>query len=465
MAVSGSDGAATPFSLLALPTELVLQVVAHLSDDRHALCRLAQTCRTLQPLCEEHIYTVIELLSTDNLHDILHAFAQRPARVATVHTLKVLYKFTDELGATVQERHEFNMQVRKMKALRDLHIESPYDNGKWDVGGVEWVNGDMVDFRQALEAASLHHGGVFNENVGLAKLEKFILHSHGTETDYWDLNGYHCLFRHPFLRSLHISCVNLTECLDELDPYLSATPLSTLVFDECEISPESLLKILRTPKDIRRLTLGENVHYIRNSRNVQPRLSRNPEATLKALSTVSRSLEYLRHFDPMSMRVHDPQTIPGLDLKPPGMRHFDSLTVIECDLWSFLYRGIIKNSRLAPPNLSTIRVHAYEYQITFFEELPDTECYAALPSLKEVEFIQPMKTVSAFVMASLVCYDDEVRARHTRCFVLWQKGIRVRIYAELQKVPGRGYMPPYLHGEHVPRKICLYDSFDVGFLR
>jgi hypothetical protein len=161
---------------LSLPAELIIAIVAHLSDDRAALCSLAQTCQHLQPLCEEHIYTVIELLSTDDLRDILEAFSRRPERIAAVHTLKILYKFHVGLATTVAERRDFNACVAKMNGLKDWHVESPYDNFHWEKGGNEWVEYDMEDFRTALEKVSYSIGQPLQADLGLAKLNKCRCH-------------------------------------------------------------------------------------------------------------------------------------------------------------------------------------------------------------------------------------------------------------------------------------------------
>lgn len=159
---------------LSLPIELIIGTISHLSDDRKSLCALALTCRLAQPLCEEQIYATIELLSTDDLQAVCYAFAHRPQRVEAVNRLKILYKYHKQLAATVEEREAFNCCVRKMKALKEWHIESPFDNmGKWEeIAGNTWVERDMEHFRQSLESASLHPHQPLQTDVGLAKLEK-----------------------------------------------------------------------------------------------------------------------------------------------------------------------------------------------------------------------------------------------------------------------------------------------------
>jgi hypothetical protein len=159
-----------------LPPELVVQITQHLATDRPTLCSFARTCRLLQIECEKHIYNTIELFSTNDLSAILEAFSRRPERIASVERLKILYRFHNGLGATSLERRAFNACVAQMKALKDWHIESPFDNFNWDKGpGHEWVEQDMEEFRKALEAASFQLGNnqpIHQLGIGLSKLEK-----------------------------------------------------------------------------------------------------------------------------------------------------------------------------------------------------------------------------------------------------------------------------------------------------
>lgn len=164
-----------PDTLFYLPDELLIQIVSYLAADKPTLCALALTCRFFQVEAEKHIYTNIQLLSTNDLHAIINAFTRRLDRVASVETLGILYRFHDGLGATADDRAEFNACVANMKALRNWEIESPYDNYKWDNGGDEWVLKDMEEFRKALERASLQAmAGKLTEpaDVGLSKLER-----------------------------------------------------------------------------------------------------------------------------------------------------------------------------------------------------------------------------------------------------------------------------------------------------
>jgi hypothetical protein len=158
---------------LSLPTELILEIIAHLDGDRKTLCNLAQTCRIVHPFCEKHIYADIELVSTDDLSDICYAFSKRRERIEAVQSLKILYKYHDGIANTLKERMVFNDCIRRMKALRAWHIESPFDNFKWgDAGGAEWVHTDMEVFRRSLARRSMFNGNSQEHEVALARLEK-----------------------------------------------------------------------------------------------------------------------------------------------------------------------------------------------------------------------------------------------------------------------------------------------------
>jgi hypothetical protein len=162
---------------LSLPVELVIQTIACLAEDRLTLCALALTCRLVQPLCEELIYSSIDLRWTNELQEICHSFAKRPQRVEAVRKLQIVYKYHKRMAYTLEDRELLNRSIFKMKSLREWHIESPFDNFKWDdAGGNDWVMEDMEQFRQALEASSLRLGQPLLEDVGLSRLQKCTYH-------------------------------------------------------------------------------------------------------------------------------------------------------------------------------------------------------------------------------------------------------------------------------------------------
>jgi hypothetical protein len=391
---------------LSLPNELALIVIDYLEDDNKTLCSLAGTSRGLQHLAEEKLYKTIALLSVKHLQTIIEAFTYRHERVRAVQTLKILYQYKPEdLDDSSETRTTFNECVAHMVNLREWHIESPYDNSsRWEVaGGKQWVQHDMQRFRDALEvacvdgpkeadliAAEQRLGKDLDRTVGLALLESLTIHSHGVAVDFWELGGFHCLFRHPTLRHLHVSCVAFPDReIPELASHFNKTPLTSLIFDECELEPKSLLSILRTPARLKTLTLGENVFNLNRRRRIKPALTKNPSAALQALSAVAHSLERLTHLDPSWRADNHSHTSRSLRLPGEGMRSFHSLKYMECDTSSFLHQAIILNRDLAPPRLETLRLRRHwEDDFDFWDQPPDLDHYAALPSLDTLELLQ-----------------------------------------------------------------------------
>lgn len=452
--------------LLSLPLELLIEILGHLADDRRTLCALARTSRLLQPFSEDQIYHTVELFSTDDLQTICHALSQSRRRVEAVHRLKILYKWHNQLTATTQNRSAFNRFVAQMKALQEWHIESPCDNNQWTTeAGAQWVQQDMDTFRQALEASSLQEELVPAKDVGLAKLQHLTIHSHGIGADFWDLDEFSCLFRHPTLRYLHISCVTLPLDLPDLEPYAASTPLQTLVFDECELEPESLRRILSTPKSLKHLTLGENIYNIHYSRSSNPKLTSAADAAMRALSPVANSLETLTHHDPTFATVN-PAHQPRISIKGDGMRHFYHLRHLSCDPCSFLHQGIILDHNIAPPNLETLRLLHYNRHGEdgdYFDSLPPVSPYTYLASLKSLEFVQPLVVSPQHLryLAPYICEESRLRERHAAAFDLHQSGKNMVIYAEACQ--RTRFIPPYLHGETLPELLVMYDASDVGF--
>ena len=460
-----------------LPNELTLAVVQHLAHDNRALCTLAQTCRGFQQLAEEHIYKTIKLRSVRDLQRIISAFVARHDRVRAVHTLDILYRYNEHLDVSLERRRAFNECVAQMVNLRNWHIESPYDNFKWEKGGHEWVEGDMERFRQALERACVEGAKEkarfaqdqslwksMRRTVGLAQLQSLTIHSHGARADFWELGEFHCLFRHPSLRYLHVSCVTLPDTLDVLESHKNTTPLTTLIFDECNLQVNSLRQILGTPEKLKNLTLGENIFNINRSQELSPRLSPDPVAALEAIAPVAHSLESLTHLD-SKWRINPGKfAITRKRITGEGMRHFRFLSTMECDTESFLHESIVMNPELCPPNLDTLIVRRHYYVAEdFFDYLPDAGIYTALPSLNTLDLKQSAASLATLATAEYICHPERLRSRHAYGYTLSTHAINFKVSIELGR--GSSLIPPYLHGEPVPEVHCLYDASQVGFRR
>jgi hypothetical protein len=102
------------------------------------------------------------------------------------------------------------------------------------------------------------------------------LHSHGNGegSARYDIGNSTIIFLLPNLRSIKLSCYNIgtNENLDEVlsknHKYLSAyksTALETLIFDECNIDFEGFKFLLKLPKALKNLTIGERMHHTSSS--------------------------------------------------------------------------------------------------------------------------------------------------------------------------------------------------------
>ncbi|KAH7396421.1 hypothetical protein BKA66DRAFT_455075 [Pyrenochaeta sp. MPI-SDFR-AT-0127] len=465
---------------LRLPNELALVIFDQLADDKAALCATARTCRGLQHLAEERLYKSIELLSVKDLHAIIQAFKHRHERVRSVQSLKILYQYRPgDLQQSEDVRTTFNECVAHMVNLRKWHIESPFDNFNWEeAGGQEWVWGDMARFQWALEAACVQGpaeadliaaeqklGKSMDRKVGLALLESLTIHSHGANEDFWHLDGFDYLFQHPNLRYLHVSCITFpAEELLNLATHSKKTPLTTLIFDECELEPESLHSILRTPIRLKHLTLGENVFNVNRSRRLKPRLSMRASASLEALSAVAHSIESLTHLNPGWRLDLSPHIVRSIRPTGDGLRNFHSLKYLECDTSSFLHQAAILNRDLAPPNLDTLRLRRHwEVPSDFWDQPPEVDYYLALPSISTLELVQSSFLWFELSLPDYICQGDRLRNRHAYAYKLSKAGINLKVLIEMHRDPE--LIPPYLHGERVPIVHCMYDANVVGFHR
>ncbi|KAH7071089.1 hypothetical protein BKA63DRAFT_517315 [Paraphoma chrysanthemicola] len=463
-----------------LPTELVLLVIDHLANDNEALCTLARTNRALQHLAEEHIYKTIELFTVRDLHSIIDAFAHRYERVRAVQTFKLQYHYNArELDDNVDIRRTFNECVAHMVNLREWHIESPYDNCHWDdgEGPQQWVEGDMERFRAALDVACTEGpveanrilaerklGNELDRSVGLALLESLTIHSHGVDTDFWDLDAFHCLFRHPTLRHLHISCISLTNDLPSLHSHSKKSPLTSLVFDECELSPKGLHAVLRCPAKLKHLALGENVWNTRRSKRLKPRLTQNAAETLEALHQVAHTLETLVHHDPSWKLDFDSHRPRRMISSGKGLRDFHALKLLQCETTSLLHQTCIMNREMAPPNLETLRLARHWLVATdFFDHLPEIGVYLSLPSLQTLELMQSAHCWHELSVADYICDAERLRNRHAYAYKLYKAGINFKVSVQMHR--DDRIIPPYLYGEATPITECLYNAQEAGFHR
>ena len=147
---------APPFSLLALPDELLLCVLSHLSNERRFLSAVASACRKLQDLAEPFIYESILVVNGSQLPRLSYALTARKERVRFINSLDLRCRYTLTAGMS-----SIDTLLPVLVNLKELTIESPWCNHSaispdaWD----DEVRSYTRTFRDASLLASLYDGG------------------------------------------------------------------------------------------------------------------------------------------------------------------------------------------------------------------------------------------------------------------------------------------------------------------
>ena len=114
---------AQPSLLLALPDELVLCVLSHLSDDRDSLSAIACACRRLQDLAEPFVYASNLITAGSQVQGLSHALTARKERVRLVQSLDLRCRFRYTAGMSI-----IMTILPALVNLKELTIESPWCN-------------------------------------------------------------------------------------------------------------------------------------------------------------------------------------------------------------------------------------------------------------------------------------------------------------------------------------------------
>ncbi|KAF2457920.1 hypothetical protein BDY21DRAFT_363514 [Lineolata rhizophorae] len=311
--------------LVALPDELLLCIL-DLVDDTKTYCALARVCRRLSSLADAYVYASVLIRTPADVQGFCAALARRSptpppraiggtdetddaaAREAPrlrrvdrwdrVRELQIRYGVGNEEG---MER--MTAVLWELPNLRRLTIESPcYNDTHWRVRYRGWSSQSRIQFRGLLWAASvLIEQPQFRP---LGALESLTLHSHASQqlNEMFDLGATAVVFLHPTLRHLHLSCFDIPPIsslseivhnLPSLGPLAKTTPLTHLVFDECNVSAEGLHSLLEYPRALRSLTLGERIHHFQRPPFRTAIL--DPDGLVRALAQQAHSLAHLKH--------------------------------------------------------------------------------------------------------------------------------------------------------------------------
>ncbi|KAE9970489.1 hypothetical protein EG327_010250 [Venturia inaequalis] len=437
---------------LALADELLIEIISQVQD-RQALCALARTCGRLQNLTEDFIYESLLIRNGDQARSLAHLFASRRIRARAVHDLQIRWPHTSEDGI-----EDIDPVLKDLTQLKHLRIESPCCNdGPWidqpDNPALAWTSGGKIDISGLFEIALSYERSL--SASPLSNLQSLTLHSHGRgeESTRYELGEGAIIFLLPTLRYIMLSCFDLgmhedfEEVLSRNPRYTNSyktTALKTLIFEECNIHFESFETLLKLPKALENLTVGERMYH--TSDDVVPMGFRSnfleflgpQRTTLKHFKHVGGG-RYWSHAHTLSLYKEDISFLSALEtieLGPalgrkyithplsPTLRKLRFLMIFPGDL------GLENNFFDHPFWSSTFKTSGHLHYIDLvFHRTQDDEFWSSFWRRESVNSIA-----------------SKLRRQNTELSIYQPKFCK------------KALIPPYMYGEEMPEEELLFVS-------
>jgi hypothetical protein len=278
---------------------------------------------------------------------------------------------------------------------------------------------------------------------------RFHSHAESKSKNHYRINALLPVFSSRTLTTIHITCV----CIDEINlasSSIRASPLQTLVLEECPIHPDTLIKLLSIPKNLVSLTMRH--YYYKQS---WEHLSlEGMQAFVSAIRQHERTLEYLEH----KRGRHDDSSGAWIEQMPPsfvGLTTFSSLKQLKLDKDS----PLVKLLSMPPPHLESFHLENVASD-DLWEEIVTMLCkLASIVPLRHIEINvrnSRRESTGRFWLNAL---------RTTRIIhlnrAMEKKGITVKVVLWSSS----NIVPPFLIGEPLPVGRVLLDSsafLDLG---
>ncbi|KAF2817105.1 uncharacterized protein BDZ99DRAFT_564904 [Mytilinidion resinicola] len=464
---------------LSLADEIILAVIERV-DQSKDLCRLARTCGRFQALVEPYIYRSVLIRTGAEAECLATSLDRRPSRTLDIQHFEVRYihkVVVDDTGI-LQSDNESGIEnvdriLPHLRNLRHLTIESPcINNNPWRGDEmIPWRSGCRVRytplFRAASQATSLDVPS--NGPLLFNKLQTVVLHTHGN-TQKFELGDDAVIFLHPTLQNLTISCSDITNRMSLPPPVENiekTTALRSLTFIECNINAIALGTILRYPRALKEINLGERIHHFHDS-PTKPLVHYHREF-MHALYQQHESLEYIRNVGRRRWRP-DPSQLGRITL-----RDFENLRCLALDPKSILISHLTTNG--APKSLQTLRlfsdyVHCFNPPARSLPHRGRAEWKELLKITDRMRHVRQVDIVLAQTFADGILQsrgykmEDLYRiwqAKERRqdvyrfAFALKDQGRAFKLYAEHFQ-GGEIFIPPFLYGEDTPIEHVIYDS-------
>ncbi|EDU40780.1 conserved hypothetical protein [Pyrenophora tritici-repentis Pt-1C-BFP] len=422
--------------LLRLVDELLLNIIDHI-DARDALCSLAATCSRFQGLVEPYIWRDVLVLKGEHAGRIATALDSREERTDYIKDLAIRYQdgFRDGIS-------ELNHFMGFMGKLRHLHIESPCpNNSEWQAGPVYFDGYSRIDFQNLIASAVYPRLGM---QMAL-----------------------------PMLQSRR------DEEFDISEEEAKSTPLRSLTLIECNVDVRFLDAVMRLPKALKELSIGERLHTFPECKpSMDPEHRTSSTLFLTALERQASSLQRLTHCGGQIRYLTPRRTDPEGAAKLRSLVNLEYLELgFESHLYYYLREGgfppELKTLKMldsaisinAGPNIDALSVIAYRSLSTLV-----TDC---LPRTLAPDFNLHLKfSDHAFYrLAPLAMAPNQAQSLNKLFFdrsatykiasLLKSYSPNSHFYVSRETFPlGNSFIPPYMYGEQLPVDEIMYDSDD-----
>ncbi|RMZ74693.1 arabinogalactan endo-beta-14-galactanase [Pyrenophora seminiperda CCB06] len=461
--------------LLRLVDELILNIIDHI-DARDALCSLAATCTRFQGLVEPYIWRDILVVKGEHARRIATALNSRDERTDYVKDLAIRYQDGQRDGIS-----ELNHFMGLMGKLRHLHIESPCpNNSEWQAGPVYFDGCSRIDYQNLIASAVYPPLGM---QLTLPMLQSLTLHAHGSGHQKFALGRAVAMFRHATLRNITLSCLNFdagsNEELGISDEEAKSTALRSLALIECNVDVRFLDGILRLPKALKELSIGERLHTFPGCKpSMDPDHRTSSVLFLTALERQASSLQRLTHCGGQIRYLTSRRTDPAGAAKLRSLVNLEYLELgFESHLYYYLREGGfppgLKTLKMldsaisinAGPNIDALSVIAYRSLSTLV-----TDC---LPRTLAPDFHLHLKfSDHAFYrLGPLAMAPNQAQSINKLFFdrsatykiasVLRSYSPNSHFFVSRETFPdGNSFIPPYMYGEQLPVDEIMYDSHD-----
>lgn len=462
--------------LLALPDEILVTIVEHLEYE--SLLAAKAVSSHLRALAEPRIYRDYEIGHGKKSLRLAALIEANPERATWLRSVLVSTRFEEDGGLW-----HFPDQLRQMRNLRDLVLETPDCNHKLPVERVNWVM-LQEEYESIFSMSTLD---VAVEERVLGQLQRCVMHLVDDKTSLYSLPKYASIFLHPTLKSLTLSCA-CTDFPELLFPrqrqYERSTALEYLHLEECDIDPRTLELLLKFPKALKSLKLSEGTRYdegfgsrrVRMHGNVLPGVLSNAltRSVGDTLETLSLSLGY---------RINSAAAMnfPSRALDLRQMTRLSDLSLSWLSLTLVCPRPFCDHQtyRRLPSTLETLRVFGIPLiALRGGPLVPLNSCIYkqktahGLPNLKTIVYTYEYQTPIGRTARGLIerpradlvsqvisaCKESVQRVHNRRCPLYKKYGVRVIV--EMEATPP-GFIPPYLHNEEHPITLPFWDSNDV----